>query len=54
MIERFLPAEVTSLGGITSGTPSCTTFISVPTDTSRSVTVVTISPGMFGSSNLSV
>ena len=40
--------------GMTAGTPSCTTFSSVPTDTSFNVTVVTISPGRLGSSNLSV
>ena len=31
--ERFLPAEIASLGGMPSGTPSCTMFNSVPQDT---------------------
>ena len=41
-------------GGMTAGTPSCTTLSSVPTDTFFRTTVTCISPGRFGSSNLSV
>jgi hypothetical protein len=39
---------------MTAGIPSCVTLSSVPQDTAFRVTVVTISPGMFGSSNWSV
>jgi hypothetical protein len=48
-----LPSEHAS-GGMTSGSPSCTMFTSVPTETFFNVTVTRISPGRFGSSNLSV
>jgi len=37
-----------------SGTPACTMFSSVPQDTCFKETVVCISPGKFGSSNVSV
>ena len=37
-----------------TGDAFCTTFNSVPTETCFKVIVVCISPGMFGSSNLSV
>src|SRR5215471_2694533 len=41
-------------GGMTAGTPSWTTCNSVPQETRFKVIVVCISPGRFGSSNLSV
>src|SRR5262249_43439279 len=48
--ERLLPAKIARLGGNDSGHPSWTTVNSVPHDTIFKVTVVTISPGKFGSS----
>jgi hypothetical protein len=52
--QRFLPAHVTGFQREYVRETSCTTVISVPHDTFLNVTVTWISPGRFGSSNLSV
>jgi hypothetical protein len=52
--ERLLPAEIAGLRGMAASSPSWTTVSSVPKDIFFSDTVVCISPGMVGSSNVSV
>src|SRR4051794_22337809 len=54
MVERILPAEIAHVGRNHRGNPLLYDVHRVPQLTARSVTVVVISPGRFGSSNTRV